>query len=304
MTSHPTPDPPSNGSHGIRPRLLAVGDNVVDVYPQQGVMYPGGNAVNVAVHAKRQGAQAAYLGAVGTDLAGEVVLGSLRAEGVDTSLTRIVDGPNAAALVHVVDGNRVFAGGDVGVSVFELSSHDLAVAAGFDIVHTGECSHIEDQLGELARCSSRLSFDFSERPWDYVQQYAALASIAISSAPDGDLSQATRQVERLRALGPVTAVVTLGAAGAVVLEETLTYRPAPPGRIVDTLGAGDAFIARLLVGLARSEPIGTLLSAATTYATGTCASFGAFGYPSAISPVHNPVLTQPADRIPNEAQNS
>jgi fructoselysine 6-kinase len=264
-------------------RLLAVGDNVVDQYPQQGVMYPGGNAVNVAVHARRVGARAAYLGAVGTDRAGDVVLSALRAEGVDTALTRIVEGPNAAAVVQVVDGNRVFADGDVGVSVFELTVDDLHTLPAYDIVHTGECSNLESQLGELARSSRRLSFDFSERPWDYVQHHAPSVSVAIWSAPDGDPRHAQRLAERLRALGPDTAVVTLGARGAMVIQDTLTYRPAPTGRIVDTLGAGDAFIARFLVGLTREEEMGTLLSAATAYATTNCASFGAFGYATSLT---------------------
>ena len=67
----------------MSPHLLAVGDNVVDCYPDLGVMFPGGNAVNVAVHARRAGASSAYLGAVGTDPAGDLVRGSLVAEGVD-----------------------------------------------------------------------------------------------------------------------------------------------------------------------------------------------------------------------------
>jgi fructoselysine 6-kinase len=282
MTSSGTSAASSNG-HAAPVRLLAVGDNVVDQYPQQAVMYPGGNAVNVAVHARRVGARAAYLGAVGTDRAGEVVLNALHAEGVDTALTRIVEGPNAAAVVHVVDGNRVFADGDVGVSVFELTTNDLQAVTTYDVVHTGECSNIEPQLAELARSSRRLSFDFSERPWDYVQQYASRASVAIWSAPDGDLPHARRLAERLRALGPETAVITLGAGGAMAVQETLTYRPAPPGEIVDTLGAGDAFIARFLVGLARGEEMDALLGAATAYATRSCASFGAFGYATSLS---------------------
>src|SRR4051794_21781246 len=154
----------SNG-HLVPVRLLSVGDNVVDVYPQQGVMYPGGNTVNVAVHARRLGAEASYLGVLGTDRSGEVVLDALRAEGVDTSMTRIVEGPNAAAVVHVVEGNRLFADGDAGVSVFQLTPDDLRAASTYDIVHTGECSSLEDQLGELAHSARRLSFDFSERPW-------------------------------------------------------------------------------------------------------------------------------------------
>ncbi len=112
---------------------------------------------------------------------------SLRA--VDTSLTRIVDGPNAAAEIHVVDGNRVFGQANAGVSVFELTPDDLAAASTYDVVHTGECSNIEGQLGQLAHdATSRLSFDFSERPWEYVQQYAPSASVAIWSAPSGDLA--------------------------------------------------------------------------------------------------------------------
>lgn len=266
-----------NGEGG-RTRLIAIGDNVVDQYPQQGVLYPGGNAVNVAVHASRLGAEAAYLGAVGTDRAGEVVLRALTREDVDTTRMRIVQGPNAIAVVDVVDGNRVFSGGHIGVSVFELSREDFNTASTYDIVHTGECSNIEAQLGKLSTSSRRLSFDFSERPWDYVEQYAPSASIAIWSAPSGDLAQAQQQAERLRALGPETAVVTLGAEGALVLQERLTYSPAPKGAIIDTLGAGDALIARFLVGLVQQEEMDTLLDAATAYATACCATFGAFGY--------------------------
>lgn len=273
---------PMNGQAKC-PRLLAVGDNVLDQYPQQGVMYPGGNAVNVAVHARRLGAETAYLGAVGTDPPGDIVLAALKREGVDTTLTRIVEGANASAVVKVIDGDRIFAHGDVGVSLFDLTEDDLDAASAYDIVHTGECSSIESHLPQLAHASQCLSFDFSERPWEYVEQYAQCASIAICSAPSGEVAEGQRQVEHLRSLGPTTAVVTLGAAGAFVLQESLTYRPAPVGAIVDTLGAGDAFIARLLVGLARGEEVGALLNSATTYATASCASFGAFGYASAMT---------------------
>ena len=154
---------------GPPPRLLAVGDNVVDRYVEAGFMYPGGNAVNVAVHARRNGATSAYLGAVGTDRAGHVVLAALEEEGVDTMLTRRVDGPNAYADVRIVAGNRVFGGADAGISRFTVSPADLEAAAAFDIVHTGECSMLEGQLNELAEAARTLSFDFSERPWDYVQ---------------------------------------------------------------------------------------------------------------------------------------
>ena len=46
-------------------KLIALGDNVIDAYRNTGEHFPGGNAVNVAVHAARLGAQAEYLGAFG-----------------------------------------------------------------------------------------------------------------------------------------------------------------------------------------------------------------------------------------------
>jgi fructoselysine 6-kinase len=271
--------PTEPDQHRAAPSLLAVGDNVVDRYVEDGYMYPGGNTVNVAVHARRNGAASAYLGAVGTDRAGQVVLAALEEEGVDTTLTRQVDGPNAYADVRVVDGNRVFGGADVGISRFQLAPDDLLAAATFDIVHTGECSMVEQQLEDLADAAKVLSFDFSERPWDYVQTHAPKVSVAIWSMPGGDRESAEDCAARLRRLGPAVVAITMGAGGAVVLRDReLAYSPVDPGTIVDTLGAGDAFIARLLVGLVSAEPLDLLVRSATRYATASCASYGAFGH--------------------------
>jgi fructoselysine 6-kinase len=262
-------------------RLLAVGDNVVDRYVDQGVMYPGGNAVNVAVHSRRCGVSSAYLGAVGTDGAGSAVLSALQQEAVDTSLVRVLDGPNAYATVRVVGGNRVFGTGDVGVSRLRLRADDLAAVAAYDVVHTGECSMLEDQLPELADAARLLSFDFSERPWDYVEKHARHADVAIRSLPATDVTAALDEARRLAALGPRVVAVTLGPGGALVLDGgRWAHAPAPQADVVDTLGAGDAFIGRLLAGLLRDEPLDELVRLATAYASSSCTAFGAFGYPT------------------------
>ena len=58
--------------------VLGFGDNVVDIYEHTGTMYPGGNAVNFAVAAKRCGAErSAYMGYFGSDAAAEHVITSL-----------------------------------------------------------------------------------------------------------------------------------------------------------------------------------------------------------------------------------
>jgi len=270
--------------------LLTVGDNVVDRYLERGVLYPGGNAVNVAVHGRRCGAGTAYIGAVGTDLAGRTVLDALVAEGVDTSMLRVVDGPNASADVRVVDGNRVFDHGDPGVSNVVLTSADFAAVAAATVVHTGECSMVEDQLADLSAAASRLSFDFSERPDDYVAEYAPLVDIAIRSLPSASVDDALSEARRIQALGPGLVAVTMGAGGAVAVQgELVVQAPAPATDVVDTLGAGDAFIARLLTGLIAEVPLTELLGAATAYASHTCATFGAFGYETSLEGLTAPL---------------
>ena len=261
------------------PRLLTLGDNVVDCYPDLGLMFPGGNALNVAVHARRLGADSAYVGAVGTDPAGDLVRQALTEEGVDTGLLRRVDGRTAHAVVRVVSGNRVFGSGDVGVSRFSLAEQDWAAVPAADVVHTGDCSMLEADLEQLGAAATLLSFDFSERPWDYVAQHAPHADVAILSAASTS-DDPTELVARVAALGPTVVAVTQGVAGATLWVDghDVLHAPAGTGPVVDSLGAGDAFIARLLVGLARGEAPERLLPAATTYATETCGQHGAFGH--------------------------
>jgi sugar/nucleoside kinase (ribokinase family) len=279
------------------PRVVTVGDNVVDCYPDLGLMFPGGNMVNVAVHLSRLGTPAAYVGAVGTDPAGDVVREALAAEGVDLSLLRVVPGPNAWAGVRIVDGDREFVGGDAGVSAFRLTEADDRRLARADVVHSGVCSFLEDQLPRLRAAARRLSFDFSERPWEYVETYAPAVDVAVLSLPEAEAGAAEALARRVQALGPAVVAVTLGAAGALLLAGgRATSAAATPVEVVDTLGAGDAFVARLLAGLVRDEHPPLLLADAVAYAGSTCGAHGAFGHPAALP---SPAPPAPAQLSPS-----
>ena len=54
-------------------KLIALGDNCIDVYRNSDEMHPGGNAVNVAVHTARSGVDAEYLGAFADDFYAELL---------------------------------------------------------------------------------------------------------------------------------------------------------------------------------------------------------------------------------------
>lgn len=270
--------------------LVCVGDNVVDVYVDEGIMYPGGNALNVAVHATRLGRAggrppAAYVGALGDDQAGQVVLAALEAEGVDVSRTRVVAGQNAYARVRLVGGDRVFLPGSLGVSRFEPGQEDLALMARARIVHTGECSMMEPHLDALRATTRFLCFDFSERDWDYITAYAPLADLAILSRPEKSEDDPLEVAERVLELGPRQVVVSSGARGALWADHTRhVHAQAPAVDVLDTLGAGDSLIARSLVGIVGGEPPDTWLPAATAYATAACMERGAFGHAASLSP--------------------
>lgn len=260
-------------------QIVTVGDNVVDCYPDLGLMYPGGNTVNVAVHLSRLGVPVGYVGAIGSDTAGAVVFDALAREGVDCSHVRREPGVNARACVRLDHGNRVFVGANPGVSVFSVSTQDLGWMAEARLVHTGECSSLEEQLPELQQLPGLLSYDFSVRPLDYVADHAPRVDVAILSFERTHAATPVELAERVLGMGPRVVAVTDGHRGAVVASRGgVVTATAPDVEVVDTLGAGDAFIARFLTGLVAGEALQSLAEASTAYASATCTEYGAFGY--------------------------
>jgi fructoselysine 6-kinase len=260
-------------------RLLGVGDNVVDRYRHLGLMFPGGQALNVAVAARRSGAEAGYLGAIGTDAAGRHVLDALRAERIDIERLRIIPGPNAYADVEVRNGDRVFVGSSVGVSRFHLTSEDLAYAATFDIAHSSESSGLEDDIPRLAERVA-VSFDFAtHRQAAYLGALLPYLTVACFSASDLDDAEAQAFLRQMVVQGPRFVLATRGSADALLADQKHLWRePALPVEVVDTLGAGDAFTGRLLVGVIGGEDPSDALAAAARVAADACQSYGAFGH--------------------------
>lgn len=80
-------------------KLIAAGDNVVDYYQDQETFYPGGNALNVAVLARRLGHETSYIGILGSDEAADHVLNVLKLEKVNADLIRRAYGENGMAVV-------------------------------------------------------------------------------------------------------------------------------------------------------------------------------------------------------------
>ena len=82
-------------------KLIAVGDNVTDCYLDEGIYYPGGNAVNVAVDCKRDGAEKVnYIGVFGNDDRADYIRACMEEEGVTCERSRKVFAPTCQLCFH------------------------------------------------------------------------------------------------------------------------------------------------------------------------------------------------------------
>jgi fructoselysine 6-kinase len=264
-------------------RLIGVGDNTVDTYIQERVRYPGGNAVNVAVLAKRYGIESAYLGSLGGDDRGRLILESLVSEGIDVTHCKIqTEMTNAYVEVDIRGGDRVFGSYDSGAAaVLKLSADDLTYIRTFDLVHTSIYSFLEDQVLDLRRASNFLSIDFSSdlNEMETIQRWLPhvdLAACSLSEHPHLAVEEVTRD---FRNQGTGLVLITQGMNGSWVYNgEDLYHQPIVSVDVVDTMGAGDAYITAFLIEIYARKSIPEAMTKAAEYAGRICKHAGAFGY--------------------------
>jgi fructoselysine 6-kinase len=258
--------------------IACVGDNVIDIYLGSGRGYPGGNAVNVAVAARRSGVPSAYVGAVGQDEMGAILHQALASEGVETERLRVLPGATAWCEVRLVDGDREFGDSDIGVSRIELTEPDLDYLAGFSVVHTGDNSMTDGQVAAMA-ARTRVSFDFGERPREYIDELIGPVWCACFSASHLSADEATALADEMTALSPELVLVSEGARGAQLVVGGTRFRAvSQAAQVTDSLGAGDALIGGVLAGLVSGSSPQDALTAGTRLAARTISHFGGFGY--------------------------
>ncbi len=260
-------------------RILAFGDNVVDCYRGQSLMYPGGNCVNHAVFARRAGAETAYAGAVCNDDAGHLIRDALLEEGVDVSSLRIENGQTAYCVIETQDGDRVFVGANLGVSIIAPSPTDMARLPDFDAVHTGRSSHVDAWLPRFAE-ATKVSYDLATvHDGERIALVAPHCFLIAFSAGGTSREEALALALSARAAGALWSLVTRGVEGALLAGPAGVFEaPAQPVDAVDTLGAGDTHIANVLVGLLNDRHPDAILKEAAEAAAKTCLTRGAFGY--------------------------
>ena len=77
-------------------KVAAIGDNCIDYYEKLDRFYPTGNVVNTAVNLQKLGINTSVISTTGSDKYGQIMLDTLRKEGIDISHLKVVEGPTAA----------------------------------------------------------------------------------------------------------------------------------------------------------------------------------------------------------------
>ena len=294
----------------MRSQILSMGEALVDVLPADGGLWrpvPGGSSYNVALALGRLGAPAAFVGRLSGDEQGRRMTAILDAAGVATSLVSADDRPSPLSLVE--------RGSETGNARYSIHLADTAhappeLAAGWleDAAHLHVSSFsavvgawgaaVGDAL-DAARGRVTRSFDVNIRPNLLPGRVAAqelvaarLEQVEIVKASDEDLRWLFpgADPEQIAAdwsrRGPI-AVLTRGADGAsAFVRGAAIRRAARPVAVVDTVGAGDAFMAGflslalergILDGLAEQDAgsVGALLAFANAAAALCCMRAGA-----------------------------
>jgi len=283
-----------------RPTILSFGEVLWDIF-SEGARF-GGAPANFACHASVLGGDVSMVSAVGEDSRGDDAIAILESYGIQTDLIqRTVNAPTGSVGIEL-DGN-----GKPNFSIQESSAwgqlewnSELETRIrNADAVYFGTLG----QRDEPSRKAIHRALVFANEAgyprvldvnlrapyYDYALIRSSVEKASILKISDDELGEVCAAYDilptdppdeclaNLLELGELDLVVmTCGAKGAMLVpHEQTTNQPAVATKVRDTVGAGDAFTAALLIGLLRGDTHKTILASANRLAAEMCAQTGA-----------------------------
>ncbi|MBT1713300.1 aminoimidazole riboside kinase [Enterobacter dykesii] len=271
-------------------KIWVLGDAVVDLLPDgEGrlLQCPGGAPANVAVGIARLGGQSAFIGRVGDDPFGRFMAKTLADEKVDVKSMRLDPAHRTSTVVVDLDehGERSFTFMVRPSADLFLESADLPTFSAGEWLHVCSIalsaepsrSATFEAMAAIREAGGYVSFDPNIRPdlWPDENELRRCLEQALQSADVVKLSveelafltgnvEVNVGLDTLMARCPARLVlVTQGKEGVIAWHQgTVKHYPATPVECVDTTGAGDAFVAGLLYGLAAGQDLTSVIALA------------------------------------------
>ncbi|MEM1957250.1 MAG: carbohydrate kinase family protein [Archaeoglobaceae archaeon] len=234
-------------------------------------LFPGGSAANTIVGLSRLGVKSAYIGKVGDDAEGEILLEDLKRERVETKAVIKAKGRSGTAIIFVDDiGNRAILV-DPGVNdTIRYEEIDLEFATKFSLLHLTSfiCKNGFDSFNSQKKIVENfelVSFDpglpYAERGKDEMMKILKKTTIFLPNKIEIERMFGTdykTAAEDCISMGIEVVVVKLGKEGCWIRSSERELKvQARSVRVVDTTGAGDAFNAGFLYGYLKGKDLET-----------------------------------------------
>lgn len=245
---------------------------------------PGGTMANFACALSRLGGRAGWMGTVGGDREGALILQDFRRYGVDIPLARIDRrqhsnftviflGPSAERAIVVVPSIRERPPAASRLHRYLATSHFLYLSP-----HDPRFTAHLTEAAAAAGCRVALEIEPTANLM-LKQARALLPRVEVLIFNRGGLAaflgvqstmsrtQARREARRLLSYGPRYIAVTFGRHGAILAgSDGVASHPGFRVQAVDTTGAGDCFSAALILGLSRRWPLNQIAAYANAAA--------------------------------------
>jgi 5-dehydro-2-deoxygluconokinase len=261
----------------------------------------GGSAANIAAGLVRLGCRASLATCVSDDAVGRFVLAQLRRYGIDTSHTRPAGHPyrNSLAVTETrLDDcqNVIYRNGaaDLALSAGQIEGIDFRGYAALVLTGTVFSAEPSRQSGfaaidkaREAGCPVVLDVDYRPTAWPSLDEATVVCAEAVAQSDfiigndeefdvlGGRPSSGRMLAERLARTEGKACIYKMGQAGSVAFagEETVET-PAFAIDAIKPMGAGDAFMAGLLAGLAGGRPLAEAIGRGSAAAAMVVSRFG------------------------------
>ena len=246
-------------------KVAAIGDNCIDVYEKIGKKYPTGNIVDTGVNLQRLGIPVSIISTTGSDENGSWMREALMNENLNLSHFKTAKGITAITYMDMNGLDRVHGEYIEGVlETIVFDEEDIRFAADHTLVHTALWGKAEDTLPKIKELNEKvqISFDYADRlTHELVEStlpYVDYGFYSYHKERDSFIEDFLKdKVER----GMKVAVVTFGEKGSLAYDGNRFYDGTIyKAEVVNTVGAGDSFIAGFLYGILMKKDIESCLN--------------------------------------------
>ncbi len=250
-------------------KAAMIGDNCIDFYTeyvddkgnvQKNIQYVTGNVVDTAVNLKRFKIDVSLISTTGNDENGKLVKDFLVSKDIDISHLKTANGATAITYMTLNKNDRVHGDYIEGVlKDIKFDDKDVAFAASHDLVHSALWGNAEKALPKIKKIGNPLiSFDYADKLdsliIDQTIDYVDYGFFSYHKNRDKFIEDYL--VDKV-SKGMKIAIATFGSKGSLAYDGTsfINCPITPVENVVNTVGAGDSYIAGFLAGILKGKSI-------------------------------------------------